>query len=119
MMVQVTMMDSERMIQSIQISRSVLSLAVQQLTLLFSYRLAGGAIKNLQAGSVSVKVAGSALSADSYTVNYEKGLINITISAAVNADQKVTASYKALHYGTPSWADFKGVHGAMYVLLKR
>ena len=26
---------------------------------------------------------------------------------------------KAKHYGTPSWADFKGVHGAMYVLLKR
>jgi hypothetical protein len=24
-----------------------------------------------------------------------------------------------MHYGTPSFADFKGVQGAMYVLLKK
>ena len=36
-----------------------------------------------------------------------------------DADKAVTATYKALHYGTPSWADFKGVQGAMYVLLKK
>ena len=79
---------------------------------------AGGAIKNLQQGVV-VKVNGTALAADAFTVNYEKGLINITVSTAVQADQTVTATYKANHYGTPSWADFKGVHGAMYVLLKK
>lgn len=79
---------------------------------------AGGKLTNLQP-NVTVKVAGAALAADKYTVSYERGLISITVAADVNADQKVTATYKALHYGTPSWADFKGVHGAMYVLLKR
>ena len=37
----------------------------------------------------------------------------------VSKGKEVKATYKALHYGTPSWADFKGVHGAMYVLLKK
>lgn len=79
---------------------------------------AGGKLTNLQEG-VKVKVNGTELAADKFTVNYQKGLISITTQAAATADQQVTASYKALHYGTPSWADFKGVHGAMYVLLKR
>lgn len=79
---------------------------------------AGGKLTNLQPG-VTVKVAGTELAADKFTVSYERGLISITVSTATTTEQKVTASYKALHYGTPSWADFKGVHGAMYVLLKR
>ena len=79
---------------------------------------AGGKLTNLQQ-NVTVKVNGTELSADKYTINYERGLISITVDADVTSDQTVTASYKALHYGTPSWADFKGVHGAMYVLLKR
>lgn len=80
---------------------------------------AGGALKNLQADSVVVKVNNVELAATAYTVNYEKGLINVTVSAAPNADQTVTATYKALHYGTPAYLDFKGVQGAMYVLLKK
>lgn len=80
---------------------------------------AGGALKNLQTGSVTVKVDGNAVAAENLTINYEKGLINIKLASAASGDLAVTASYKALHYGTPSWADFKGVHGAMYVLLKR
>lgn len=79
---------------------------------------AGGALKNL-AEVLNVKIAGTAVSADNYTVNYDKGLITITLASAVVNESTVTASYKAKHYGTPSWADFKGVHGAMYVLLKR
>lgn len=79
---------------------------------------AGGKLTNLQEG-VTVKVGGTAVAADKFTVNYEKGLISVTLATAAAAEQKVTATYKAMHYGTPSWADFKGVHGAMYVLLKR
>ena len=54
--------------------------------------------------------------ADKVTIDYKQGLITI---AADVAEGKVTATYKAMHYGTPSWADFKGVQGAMYVLLKK
>ena len=75
----------------------------------------GGILKNIQQGVV-VKVAGSEVPADKVTIDYRQGLITI---AADVAEGKVTATYKAMHYGTPSWADFKGVQGAMYVLLKK
>ena len=76
---------------------------------------AGGILKNIQQGVV-VKVAGSEVPADKVTIDYRQGLITI---AADVTEGKVTATYKAMHYGTPSWADFKGVQGAMYVLLKK
>ena len=76
---------------------------------------AGGILKNIQQGVV-VKVAGTEVPADKVTIDYRQGLITI---AADVAGGKVTATYKAMHYGTPSWADFKGVQGAMYVLLKK
>lgn len=76
---------------------------------------AGGILKNVQQGVV-VKVAGTEVPADKVTIDYKQGLITI---AADVAEGKVTATYKAMHYGTPSWADFKGVQGAMYVLLKK
>ena len=76
---------------------------------------AGGILKNIQQG-VIVKVAGTEVPADKVTIDYKQGLITI---AADVAEGKVTATYKAMHYGTPSWADFKGVQGAMYVLLKK
>ena len=76
---------------------------------------AGGILKNIQQ-DVVVKVAGSEVPADKVTIDYRQGLITI---AADVAEGKVTATYKAMHYGTPSWADFKGVQGAMYVLLKK
>ncbi len=80
---------------------------------------AGGALKNLSEVK-AVKINGSAIAATAYTVNLEKGIITITLPSAIgNSDVAVTATYKAKHYGTPSWADFKGVHGAMYVLLKK
>lgn len=78
---------------------------------------AGGKLGNLQQG-VTIKVGTTTVDADSITINYEKGIFSFKTTAAM-AGQKVTATYKAMHYGTPSWADFKGVHGAMYVLLKR
>ena len=76
---------------------------------------AGGILKNIQQGVV-VKVTGTEVPADKVTIDYKQGLITI---AADVAEGKVTATYKAMHYGTPSWADFKGVQGAMYVLLKK
>lgn len=79
---------------------------------------AGGKLTNLQQGVV-VKVNGEKVAADAVTVNYAKGLINVTLAETAEGDKTVTATYKAMHYGTPSWADFKGVQGAMYVLLKK
>lgn len=79
---------------------------------------AGGVLKNLQQGVV-VKINGTEVNATNVRVSYEKGIISVTVPSDVSSDATVTATYKALHYGTPSWADFKGVHGAMYVLLKK
>ena len=79
---------------------------------------AGGALKNLQQG-VTVKLNGTPVKAENVSVNYAKGLISVTVDSDINSETTVTATYKALHYGTPSWADFKGVQGAMYVLLKK
>lgn len=79
---------------------------------------AGGKLTNLQQG-VQVFIDGAAVSAENVTINYEKGLISVKVATAPTAAATVTATYKALHYGTPSWADFKGVQGAMYVLLKK
>ena len=78
---------------------------------------AGGKLSNLQNGIV-VKIDNVEVDASRISVNYEKGLISVTMTES-DAGKTVTATYKALHYGTPSWADFKGVHGAMYVLLKK
>ena len=79
---------------------------------------AGGKLTNLQQG-VQVFVDGTEVAAEKVNVNYQKGLISVTVDEAPGADATVTATYKAMHYGTPSWADFKGVQGAMYVLLKK
>ena len=79
---------------------------------------AGGKLTNLQNG-VKVFVDGTEVAADKVAINYQKGLISVTVAEAPDADATVTATYKAMHYGTPSWADFKGVQGAMYVLLKK
>ncbi len=79
---------------------------------------AGGKLTNLQNG-VKVFIDGTEVAADKVAINYTKGLISVTVAEAPAADATVTATYKAMHYGTPSWADFKGVQGAMYVLLKK
>ena len=78
---------------------------------------AGGKMNNLREGVV-VKIGDETLDAEQYTINYNKGYINIILKAEY-AGKKVTATYKALHYGTPSYLDFKGVVGAINVLLKK
>ena len=78
---------------------------------------AGGKLTNLQQG-VIVKIDGTPVDASRIKINYTKGTISVAVTSA-DEGKAVTATYKALHYGTPSWADFKGVQGAMYVLLKK
>ncbi len=79
---------------------------------------AGGKIKNLQQGIV-VKIDGVVVDATAVNINYSTGKITVTVGTSPVAEATVTATYKAMHYGTPSWADFKGVQGAMYVILKK
>lgn len=78
---------------------------------------AGGNLVNLKEGVV-VKIDGSPVSATDYTIDYKTGIITVKLVTA-DAGKKVTATYKAFHYGSSSYLDFKGVQGAMYVLLKK
>lgn len=78
---------------------------------------AGGNLENLQKG-VTVKIDGAEVAEDRITLNLKKGQITVKLTAA-DADKTITATYKAYHYGTSSYLDFKGVEGAMFVLLKK
>lgn len=78
---------------------------------------AGLELKNLSEVT-EVKIDNTPLTADRYTVDYLKGIITVTLKSA-DSSKKVKATYKAKHYGTPSYADFKGVQGTMFVLLKK
>ena len=79
---------------------------------------AGGKLKNLQEGVV-VKIGDDVVPAENVTVDYVKGKITVKVPSVVTGEKKVTATYKAMHYGTPSYSDFKGVQGEMFVLLKK
>ena len=79
---------------------------------------AGGKLKNLQEGVV-VKIGEDVVPAENVTVDYVKGRITVKVPSTVTGEKKVTATYKAMHYGTPSYSDFKGVQGEMFVLLKK
>lgn len=78
---------------------------------------AGGKLDNLQS-TVVVKIDGVDVDPTKLTVNHKKGTFNITV-AAEDAGKPVTATYKAFHYGTPTYLDYKGVVGAVFVLLKK
>lgn len=78
---------------------------------------AGGELKNLSEVT-QVKIGEDVIDAGKYAINYEKGEIIVTCGTT-NQNKEVKASYKARHYGTPSYLDFKGVVGALYILLKR
>ena len=79
---------------------------------------AGGKLKNLQEGVV-VKIGDDVVPAENVTVDYVKGRITVKVPSTITGEKKVTATYKAMHYGTPSYSDFKGVQGEMFVLLKK
>lgn len=78
---------------------------------------AGGVMKNLQEGVV-VKIAGVVVAAERVTIDYGKGIITVNLEE-LDATKEVTADFKAFHYGTPTYMDFKGVVGSVHVLLKR
>lgn len=85
----------------------------------FAKDFAGGHLKNLQEG-VEVKVNGAPVDASKIEINHEKGLITITAQPGdFTVGNKVTATYKAYRYGVDSYLDYKGVEGAMFVLLKK
>lgn len=77
----------------------------------------GGDAKNLIAGTVEVKIDGTAVEEDRIEVSLTTGDINIKLTAA-DADKKVTASYRMKFFGTESFLDFKGVVGSACILLK-
>ena len=79
---------------------------------------AGGKITNIQQGAV-VKIGGTVVAADKVSVNYQKAIFSITITADVAVETPITATYQAMHYGTPSYLDFKGVVGSVNVLLMK
>lgn len=77
---------------------------------------AGGKVENLREG-IEVKINNQKVEAERLKINYVKGTIAIKAKSG-DATQKVTATYKAFHHGTPSYLDFKGVFGAFNILLK-
>lgn len=82
---------------------------------------AGGKLTNLRApgdldAPFEIKV--NDVSVTPTSIDYKNGLFYITIKSTMK-DQKVTATYKALHFGTSSYLDFKGVAGAFNILLKK
>jgi hypothetical protein len=78
---------------------------------------AGGAMKNLKEGVV-VKIDGVEIDANRVTIDYGRGTVTVALMAA-DANKVITADYKAFHFGTPSYLDFKGVTGSLHILLKR
>lgn len=77
---------------------------------------AGGKVTNLKEVT-SVNIAGVALPIERITnINYIGGIITIVVNAA-DATKVVTATYKALHFGIPTYLGFKGVVGSVNVLL--
>ena len=84
---------------------------------------AGGKLTNLRApgdadNKFVFKVNGVEVEAKS--IDFKRGLITLEIDpATMNAGEKITGDYKALHFGTSSYLDFKGVVGAFFILLKK
>ena len=78
---------------------------------------AGGDMKNLQEG-VKVTIDGVDVDATRVTINYKMGLITVKLMAA-DAGKDVKATFRAFHYGTDSYLDFKGVVGSFNILLKK
>lgn len=78
---------------------------------------AGGLMKNIQSVS-KIKLGEVELTSDKYTMNYLTGVV--TIKMPINASESdVEVTFRAFHYGTPSFLDFKGVVGSFNVLLKK
>lgn len=79
--------------------------------------MAGNKAKNLVAEGIVVKIDNVVVAADKYTVDEQYASISIEVTAA-QAGKAVTATYKLMHYGTPSYLDFKDVMGSCSILLQ-
>lgn len=77
---------------------------------------AGNPIKNLQEGVV-IKIDNVAVDAARLVINYAAGTVKVKM-VLLDAEKTVTAEFKAISYGTPSYLDFKGVVGSASILLK-
>lgn len=78
---------------------------------------AGGKLTNIRQVS-NIKINGIAIDLTRVTVNYKAGTVTVKMLAA-DANQPISATYKAYHFGTPSYLDFKGVAGACCILLQK
>lgn len=87
---------------------------------LMSFQLldfAGGKLTNVRQ-ITDVKIDGAPIDLTRVTVNYRSGTITIKL-AATDAGKTISSSYKAYHFGTPSYLDFRGVAGACCILLQK
>lgn len=78
---------------------------------------AGGNMVNIQEG-LTATLGGVAVPATKMTINYKMGQVTVDLMAA-DAGKELKVTYRAFHYGTPSYLDFKGVVGSFCVLLKK
>jgi hypothetical protein len=78
----------------------------------------GAPVKNLIAGSVTLKIGTTAVTDvdGTYEIDYVNGKINFTLAKELN-DVTLKVDYKMKRSGVPSYLDFKGVVGSMAVLL--
>lgn len=76
----------------------------------------GEKITNLQAG-IKIFIGGSEVPANRLEIDNLNGKVRLTLTAE-DSGKDITATFKAFRYGYDSYLDFKGVNGAVYILLK-
>ena len=79
--------------------------------------LNGEPIKNVSI-ILSLKLGDTVLTEDKFTVDYAKGQIFIPYATSYGKSD-LTVEFQSKFYGTPSYIDFKGVMGSLFILLKR
>ena len=77
----------------------------------------GEKVKNLET-ILSVKIGSHTLTTEEYSVDYAKGQLFIPYDDKYS-NSEIEVQYKKKFYGTPSYIDFKGVVGSLFILLKR
>lgn len=79
---------------------------------------AGKDLGNIIADGFELKINGTAVAKEDYSINLRQGKVSFTVKAG-QAGQAITATYKAEQYGQPVYLDFKGVVGSFSILLRR
>jgi hypothetical protein len=75
---------------------------------------------NLIQGQIQFSVGGAAIpeTDPKLSIDYAKGFVRYTPTAAVATDAIVSVIYRAMQYGTPVITDFNGADGVVRLLLK-